>query len=103
MAAVGLQHRHEPERQLLILLNDMKRRIKESCYKNNQDNKNDIDSDINDLENGYEIYDIIAANYVIFALDFILKMRRALHHRQTSMINSVGQNSHLNQFTLRIG
>lgn len=103
MAAVGLQHHHEPEQQLLILLNDIKRRNKESCCNSNQDNKIDIDSNINDLKNGYESYDVVSANYVIFALDLILKMRRALHRRQSSMINSIGQNSHPNQFTLRIG
>lgn len=103
MAAVGLQHRHESERELLVLLNDLKRRYKESFHNNNRDNKMDIDNyNTNDLENRCDLYDIISANYVVFALDFILNIRRALHRRQSTMITSIG-NSHPTDFTLRIG
>jgi len=109
MIAVGLQHQHGPEREMLMQLREMKRRHKESC--NGQNKKSNIDSynsrsNIdNELSNGYELYDVISANYIIFALDFIRDMRRTLHLQQTAVATTVA-NSHISQptkFTLRVG
>lgn len=102
MAAVGLQHQHEPEHQLLLLLKEIKQRNNETCHYNNKDEKDDID---NDLANGYELYDILSAYYVKFALDFIRDMRRVLYHQRPSAMTTVGNsyNSQPTQFTLRVG
>lgn len=109
MAAVGLQHQHGPERQLVMLLREMKRRNKESNSCNKLDKKSNIDShnSIRDYDpvDGYEIYDVISANYVIFALDFIRDMRRILYRQQTASLTSV-ENVHVSQpsqFFLRVG
>lgn len=109
MAAVGLQHQHGPERQLVMLLREIKRRNKESYSYNKLDKKSDIDSysssKDNDLADGYELYDVISANYVIFALDFIRDMRQILYRRQTATLTSL-ENVHISQpshFTLRVG
>lgn len=109
MVAVGLQHQHGPERQLVMLLREMKRRNKGTCNNNEQDKKSDIESRTgsrdNDPLDGYELYDVISANYVIFALDFVQDMRRILHRKQTTELIPVG-NIHISepsQFTLRVG
>lgn len=109
MVAVGLQHQHGPERQLVMLLREMKRRNKGTFNNNEQDKNSDIDSRTgsrnNDPVDGYELYDVISANYVIFALDFVQDMRRILHHKQTTELTPVG-NVHISepsQFTLRVG
>lgn len=99
MAAVGLQHQHESEHQLLMLLKEIKQRNNETCHYNNKDEKDDRD---NNLVNGYELYDVLSAYHVIFALDFICDMRRILYQQQSSIITPVG-NSFNSQFTLRVG
>lgn len=112
MAAVGLQYSHKPDHQLLMLLNEMKQRNKESCHYNDRDKKNNINSCIgnevsvvSNLENVYELHNMISANYVIFALDFVRDMRRALHRRQAAVVTPVGysHNSQPTQFTLQVG
>lgn len=111
MAAVGLQHHDGPKRRQVMLLKDMKERCDKSCNFDGQETKNYVENyhvgeDVdNDLENEYELYNIISANYIIFALDFIREMRRALHHQQTEMVTPVGSsnNSQPTQFVLRVG
>lgn len=102
MAAVGLQHHDGPEHQQVMLLKEMKQRCGESCNIDSQERKNDVD---NDLENEYELYDVISANYVTFALDFIRDMRRALHRQRTATMTPVGNshNSQPTQYVLRVG
>lgn len=111
MAAVGLQHHDGPKRRQVMLLKDMKERCDESCNFDGQETKNYVENyhvgdDIdNDLENEYELYNIISANYITFALDFIREMRRALHRQQTETVTPVGSsnNSQPSQFVLRVG
>jgi len=112
MAAVGLQYPHKPDHQLLMLLNEIKQRNKESCHNSDRDKKNNIDSCngsgvsvVNNLENVFELHNMISANYVIFALDFIRDMRRALHRRQAAVVTPVGysHNSQPTQFILQVG
>lgn len=112
MAAVGLQYPHKPDYQLLMLLNEMKQKNKESCHYNDRDKKNNIDnhneggvSVVNNLENLFELHNMISANYVIFALDFVRDMRRVLHRRQAAVVTPVGysHNSQPTQFTLQVG
>jgi len=109
MAAVGLQHQHGPEHQLVMLLREMKQRNKEFYSYNKLNKRSDIDSysssKDNDPVDGYELYDVISANYVIFALDFIRDMRQILYRQQTAALTSVGS-VHISQpshFTLRVG
>jgi hypothetical protein len=97
MAAVGLQHQHESEHQLLMLLKEIKQRNNETSQYNNKDEKDDID---NNLANGYELYDVLSAHHVIFALDFICNMRRILYRQQSSVMTPNSCNS---QFALRVG
>lgn len=111
MAAVGLQHHDGPKRRQVMLLKDMKERCEESCNFDGQETKNFVENyhvgeDVdNDLENEYELYNIISANYITFALDFIREMRRALHRQQTATVTPVGSSniSHPTQFVLRVG
>jgi len=111
MAAVGLQHLDGPKRRQVMLLKDMKQRCDESCIFDNQERKNDDETNNiredfdDDLENEYELFDVISANYVTFALDFIREMRRTLHRQQTSTLTPVGNSHNLksSQFVLRVG
>jgi len=110
MAAVGLQHHDGPKRRQVMLLKDMKERCDESCNFDRQETKNYVENysvgeDVeNNLENEYELYNIISANYITFALDFIREMRRALHRQQTEMVTPVSSNnSQATQFVLRVG
>lgn len=105
MVAVGLQQQHEPEYLLCMLREKMRQRNNDHDGKNNVNsfNKNgDID---NNITNGYELYDVISANYIIFALDFIRDMRRVLHRQWTLSMTPVGnlQNSQPTHLTLRVG
>lgn len=108
MAAVGLQHHDGPKRRQVMLLKDMKKRCDESCNFDKQETKNFIENYHveenvdNDLENEYELYNIISANYITFALDFIQEMRRVLHRQQTTMLTPVGS-SNTSKFILRVG
>lgn len=110
MVAVGLQHQFSSDSQLIMLLKDMKRRNDEFYHHNKQDKKYDMDSYIsngsveNDIANRYELQDIVSANYIVFALDFIRDMRRVLHRWQTT--TALVENSHNSQpmeFALRVG
>lgn len=110
MAVVGLQHQLNSENQLIMLLKDMKRRNDEFYHHNKHGKKYDVDSYIcngsleNDIANRYELNDIVSANYIVFALDFIRDMRRVLHRWKTS--TALVENSHNSQpmkFALRVG
>lgn len=105
MVAVGLQ---KPEHLLLMQQDEIKQRINGSCYKIDKDRKKNVDcttnNDSKDVAYEFALYDVTSANYVIFALDFVREMRRALHRWQTTPVTSVG-NLHLRpaRFTLRVG
>lgn len=106
MAAIGLQHQHETEHQLLMILKEIKQRNNEACQFNNKDEKYDNDFDVDqDLASGYELNDILSAYYVVYALDFVRDMRRVLHRQRSSIMPSLGNsyNSQSTQFTLRVG
>lgn len=108
MVAVGLQHQHRPERELVMLLKEIKKRNQESYSHNEPVKKNGISNqnvDNNDSLDGCTPYDFISASYVNFALDFICDMRRALHRQQIKVLTPV-ENMHIVQpsrFTLRVG
>lgn len=111
MAAVGLQHQHRTERQMMIELKDMEHRYNESYLYNKENGENNVGSNngradiINNIQNGYQLCDAMAAHYVTFALDFVRDMRRLLHRQRTVTLNPVEKlyNSHTTQFTLRVG
>lgn len=102
MVAVGLQR---PEHLLLMQKEEIKQRINGSCHKIDKDRKKNVDCTVNnDSRDEFALYDVTSANYVMFALDFVREMRRALHRWQTTLVTSVG-NLHLRppRFTLRVG
>ncbi|VVC26042.1 Hypothetical protein CINCED_3A010240 [Cinara cedri] len=93
MAVVGLQR---PEHLLLMQKEEVRQRIKRvNCS---------MDNNTSDRDNEFGLCDVTSANYVIFALDFVREMRRALHQLQTAPIKS-DYHLHLRptQFTLRVG
>lgn len=111
MAAVGLQHHDGPIRRQVMLLNETEQKCDESCNLNDQGRKYDFENhsdkeNVNvNLKDEIELYNVISANNVIFALDFIREIRRILHCRQTTTLTSVGSshNSQSTQFVLRVG
>lgn len=111
MAAVGLQHQNRTERQMMIELKDMEQRYNKSYQHNNENGEKNTSSNngradiINNIQNGYQLCDVMAAHYVTFALDFVRDMRRVLHHQRNATLTPVGNsyNSHATQFTLRVG
>lgn len=105
MVAVGLQQEHEPEHLLYILREKMRQRNINKDGTTNINNFNSNEDMDNDITNGYELYDVISANYVIFALDFIQDMRRVMNRQWAVSMTSVGNLHNLNstQLNLRVG
>ncbi|XP_025196837.1 uncharacterized protein LOC112595752 [Melanaphis sacchari] len=99
MAAVGLQHHDGTKRRQVMLLNDTKQKRDESCNFDHQERKNDVENASVSSEDKIELYNVISANNVTFALDFIQEMHHILHRRQTTT-PTINGNS---QFVLRVG
>lgn len=104
MVAVGLQQDHEPERLLCMLREKMRQRNIEQDGTTNINSINRNEDMGNDITNGYELYNIISANYIVFALDFIRDMRHILN-RQCAVSTPIRNFPNLNptQLTLRVG
>lgn len=106
MFVVGLQY-HE-SRLLVTQREEIRRRNNETCHYNGREKGYDVESYSNSRDidvtqaNGFELYDVVSANHVISALDFVRDMRRTLHQHLLMPVGSM-HNSQSTQFTLQVG